>query len=64
MVKSKCLQIKCIMLIQADPDYKRARNPARTERDSKPGSLGHAAYQLRHSVENIIQPLSNWIQVS
>lgn len=52
------------MLIQADPDYKRVRNPAQTERDSKPGSLGHAACQLRHSVDNIIQPLSNWIQVS
>jgi len=52
------------MLIQADPDYNRARNPARTERDSKPGSLGRAACQLRHPVDNIIQPLSNWIQVS
>lgn len=52
------------MLIQADPDYKRVRNPARTERDSKPGPLGHAACQLRHPVDNIIHPLSNWVQVS
>lgn len=53
------------MLIQADPDYKRARNPDRTERDSKPGSLGHAACQLRQPVDIIIiQTLSNWIQVS